>query len=177
MMLHSMHASRRRNRRAAVVVETAVIAILVLFIAFAFIEISRAVMVEAVLTNAARAGARAGSLSVGNYGDILNAVGQVVQDSHGIAMRDQNGNVQTPSAWAQDHTQVSINMTNCKLAEPSCTSIPVPGSAQFDSTVQRGVEIQVRVSVPYSEVAWLPGTFWLAPGLVLSGTAVVNREP
>jgi hypothetical protein len=159
-----LQKKRRRRVRGAVVAETAVVSVLVMLLAFAFLEISRAAMVSAVLFNAARAGARAGSLSVGNYADIEQAALQVVRASHLFRLPTDDGGPPFPSPLPGTMT-VSIDGTL------------VDGPAAFDGLVQRGTAIEVRIEVPYASVAWLPGVFWLAPDLVLWGSATAYREP
>ena len=55
-------ASNRKTRRAAAVVEFAVVAPVLFLLVFGMIEFGRMVMVQQVLTNASREGARVGIL-------------------------------------------------------------------------------------------------------------------
>ena len=64
----------RRKRRGAAVVEFAVIAPLFFLLVFGMIEFGRMVMVQQVLTNAAREGARIGVLDGSSTSDVTTAV-------------------------------------------------------------------------------------------------------
>src|SRR5687767_15081283 len=64
----------RRNRRGAAVVEFAMVAPLLFLLIFGLIEFGRVVMVQQVLTNGAREGARVGVLDDATKTDVQNTV-------------------------------------------------------------------------------------------------------
>ena len=64
----------RRNRRGAAVVEFAVVAPLFFLLVFGMIEFGRMVMVQQVITNASREGARVAVLDGATTGEVATAV-------------------------------------------------------------------------------------------------------
>jgi Flp pilus assembly protein TadG len=66
--------SRRRARRGASAVEFAVVAPVFFLLVFGMIEYGRMVMVQQVLTNASREGARVGIVDNATYNDVQSAV-------------------------------------------------------------------------------------------------------
>ncbi len=64
----------RRNRRGAAVVEFAIVAPVFFLLVFGMVEYGRMVMVQQVITNAAREGARVGVLDGAAYTDVQTAV-------------------------------------------------------------------------------------------------------
>jgi Flp pilus assembly protein TadG len=66
--------SCRRNRRGAAAVEFAIVAPVFFILVFGMIEYGRMVMVQQVITNAAREGARVGVLDGSAYADVQTAV-------------------------------------------------------------------------------------------------------
>jgi len=64
----------RRNRRGAAVVEFAVVAPILFLLVFGMIEYGRLVMVQQMLTNASREGARVGVLDGSTTADVENIV-------------------------------------------------------------------------------------------------------
>jgi Flp pilus assembly protein TadG len=67
-----MKPNQRRSGAAAL--EFAIVSTLLFTIFLAMIEVSRALMTLAAVSNAARAGARAGAVPTGSYGAVCNAV-------------------------------------------------------------------------------------------------------
>ncbi len=68
--------SYRKKRRGAAAVEFAVVAPVFLLLVFGMIEYGRMVMVQQVITNASREGARAGVLDGSSNADVLGVVNQ-----------------------------------------------------------------------------------------------------
>ena len=71
----------RRRRRGATVVEFAVVAPLLFLFIFAMIEFGRLVMVEQILTNAAREGARRGILEQSTAAEVETIVSDYLTES------------------------------------------------------------------------------------------------
>ena len=72
--LEKMYRSCRKNRRGAAVVEFAVVAPVFFLLIFGMIEYGRMVMVQQVLTNASREGARVGILDGSTGSDVSTTV-------------------------------------------------------------------------------------------------------
>src|SRR5207237_1025419 len=68
----------RSSRSGVVAMEFAIVASLLFTLLLGMIEFGRAMMVLNVVSNAARAGARAGALSSGNYTSATSAAGAVL---------------------------------------------------------------------------------------------------
>ena len=73
-LLGKLFRSRRTKRRGAAVVEFAVVAPVFFLLIFGMIEYGRLVMVQQVLTNASREGARVGVLDGSTKSDVTTAV-------------------------------------------------------------------------------------------------------
>ena len=132
--------SYRRNRRAAAAVEFAVVAPVFFLLIFGMIEYGRMVMVQQVITNASREGARLAVLDGATFDEIEDQVEEYL-------------------------TSASIDPTNAVvevLPDP-------PTGAAF------GEPITVTVSIPFSEVSWLPSPMYLG-GKTLTANTVMRRE-
>ena len=125
----------KRNGVAAV--EFAVVAPVFFLLVIGFIELGRAMMVQQVLTNASRVGARNATM--------LNSTEQGVID--------------TVSDYAEN---VSIPGTTV-----TCSPSPAVAAA--------GDQMTVTVSVPFSEVTWMPAPWFLGEA-TLSATSVMSKE-
>ncbi|REJ67277.1 MAG: pilus assembly protein [Planctomycetota bacterium] len=128
----------RRKRTGAAAVEFALVAPVFFLMVLGMIEIGRAVMVQQVITNASREGARRAVLDGATAADVQNFV--------------------------------NTYLTNASL--PSGTiSFPQgnPENAGFGSPVE------VRVSIPFSQVSWLPSPMYLG-GENLEASTVMRRE-
>ncbi|TWT78160.1 TadE-like protein [Posidoniimonas polymericola] len=129
--------SRDNQRRGVAAVEFALIAPLFFMLLLGSIELSRGFMVQQVLTNASRVGAReAITLSATQSG----VQSEVTSYCSGMGV---------------DNTVVTIT--------------PSP------STARAGDEMSVTVSVPYSDITWLPAPQFLA-GQTLTATSVMRKE-
>jgi len=115
---------RRRNRRGATVVEFAVVSPLLFLLILAMFEFGRLMMVEQILTNAAREGARRGILEQTTAEDV--------------------------------HTIVTNYLTNTSISGATVAVSP----SDFRQ-VGFGDPVTVTVSVPFDQVTWLPGAWFL----------------
>ena len=130
--------SYRKKRKGAAVVEFAIVAPVFFLMIFGMIEYGRMVMVQQVLTNASREGAR-----------------QAVLDG---------------STTTQVSTVVTDYLTSSSITGATVTVTPdPPGNAAF------GDPVTVTVSVPFSQVSWLPSPMFLG-GTTMSATTVMRRE-
>ena len=130
--------SYRKKRKGAAVVEFAIVAPVFFLMIFGMIEYGRMVMVQQVLTNASREGAR-----------------QAVLDG---------------STTTQVSTVVTDYLSSSSITGATVTVTPdPPGNAAF------GDPVTVTVSVPFSQVSWLPSPMFLG-GTTMSATTVMRRE-
>jgi len=136
-----------RQRRGAAAVEFAFVAPVFFILVFGMIEFGRMVMVQQVLTNASREGARKAVLDGSTTADVQNTVV--------TNMADANITI--------DNTNITINPTN-------------PATANY------GDPITVTVSVPFSQVSWLPAPMLLSflptgqTDITLTAATVMRRE-
>jgi Flp pilus assembly protein TadG len=138
----------RKNRRGAAAVEFAIVAPIFFLLVFGMIEYGRMIMVQQVITNAAREGARTAVLD-----------GATITGSSGVdAVVD---NYLTSAKISTSATTIGVTVNNVSTTDLSTTS---PGDA-----------IGVTVSIPFKNVSWLPSPLYLG-STTLSATAVMSRE-
>jgi Flp pilus assembly protein TadG len=136
--LEKLCRSCRKNRGGATVVEFAIVAPILVLLVFGMIEFGRMVMVQQVLTNAAREGARVGVLDSSTVTDV--------------------------------QTTVNTYLTGGGVSGATVTVTPNPlSSAGY------GAPVTVTVSVPFSQVSWLPSPMFLKT-TSLSASTVMRRE-
>ena len=156
MRRSAVHRSQRR--RGAAVVEMALIVPWVFLFIFGMIEVSRAIMVQQTVVNAAREGARAASLAT-TYSDTNGAV---YVDN---LVRDFLKRGAVPAATANDPAKVPVTINP-----------PLPAIG----TSMTGTPMTVTVTINnYSDVSWLPGNFPLLGALTsaqISESVTRNRE-
>jgi len=128
----------RRKRRATAAVEFAVVAPVFLLLVFGMIEYGRMVMVQQIITNASREGARTAVLD----GSTTSSV----------------------------QTAVNNYLTAGSISGATVTVNPNP-----PSNAQYGDPVTVTVSVPFSQVSWLPSPMYLG-GTTLTSQTVMRRE-
>jgi len=136
----------RRNRRGAAAVEFAVVAPLFFLLVFGMIEFGRMVMIQQILTNASREGARVAVLDGATESEVLDAV-----DAYMLTASVQG--VQTDLIAIDDQS----------------------GAEKDFALADYGDAIRVSVSVPFDQVSWLPSPMFLG-GNTLSATTVMRRE-
>jgi hypothetical protein len=130
--------SYRRYRRAAAAVEFAVVAPVFFLLILGMVEYGRMVMVQQVITNASREGAR-----------------QAVLDG---------------ATTAEVQSAVTGYLTSGSISGATITVTPnPPTNAEF------GDPVTVAVSIPFSQVSWLPSPMYLG-GKTLRATTVMRRE-
>jgi Flp pilus assembly protein TadG len=128
----------RRKRRAAAAVEFAIVAPLFFLLVFGLIEYGRMVMVQQIITNASREGARSAVLDGATTSGVQAAV-------------------------------------NNYLTSGSISGATVAVNPNPPTSAQYGDPVTVTVSVPFSQVSWLPSPMYLG-GKTLSSTTVMRRE-
>jgi Flp pilus assembly protein TadG len=141
-----------RKRSAAAALEFAIVSTLLFTIFLGMIEVSRALMTLAAVSNAARAGARAGAVPTGSYTAVCDAVNASLSGA-GINV-------------AGNPTTVTIN------------DVGVGDDNSFKAQATPGSSVAVQVRIPYSAVSWLPAgsTFFLSPNQQLVETVVMRKE-
>jgi Flp pilus assembly protein TadG len=130
----------RKKRRGAAVVEFAIVAPVFFLLVFGMIEYGRMVMVQQILTNASREGAR-------------------------VAVLDGATSTSVETAVTNYLTNASITGADVDINPPD------PASAGY------GQGITVTVSVPFSQVSWLPVPMF--PGndsMTLTAVSIMRRE-
>lgn len=136
-----------RKRRGAAAVEFALVAPLFFLLVFGMLEFGRMVMVQQILTNASREGARKAVLDGSTATDVNNTVIGYMNDAN-ITVTAGN---------------IVINPTN-------------PATASY------GDPVTVTVSVPFSQVSWLPASILLdflpagQTDITLTAKTVMRRE-
>jgi len=128
----------RRKRAGAAAVEFALVAPVFLLLVLGMIEIGRAVMVQQVLTNASREGARRAVLD---------------------------------GATA---TEVNSFVTNY-LTNASVSGATVTFPQGNPEAAGYGAPVEVKVSVPFGQVTWVPAPMYLG-GQTLSASTIMRRE-
>jgi Flp pilus assembly protein TadG len=147
--VYQMCRRRRRvcqRRLGAAAVEFAIVAPIFFLMILGMLELGRAVMVQQVITNASREGARIavldGSLATGT------------DDEPGVT--DSIANYLTSANIDPDSVTITIDPAT-------------PSSASY------GAPVTVTISVPFSEVSWLPTPKYLG-NKTLSSATVMRRE-
>ncbi len=130
----------RRKRVGTAAVEFAIVAPVFFLMVFGMIEYGRMVMVQQIITNASREGARKAVLDGSTTADVQNTV---VNYMAGGGITIANSNV---------------------------TVSPNP-----PSSAASGDPVSVSVSIPFSQVSWLPSPMFLGTRSMLS-TTVMRRE-
>lgn len=151
-----MRLPPHRQRSGAAAVEFAVIALPLFMLILGMMEVSRAMMVTEILNHAARAGARAGTLSAGNYTSISAAATGAVGPA-GVAAADI-----TTTAW---------------ITPPAGSQgSAITSNGSWPSSVATQSTISVSVTVPYYKVSWVRVLWPVTANPTLIGTASMPRE-
>lgn len=141
----------RRKRRGVAAVEFAVIAPLFFMLLFGMIEFGRMIMVQQLLTQASREGARQAVLDGATSAQVEQAVEEYL------------ASVSIPG------TAASIAAYAGKPADKAGTGTPdVSGAA-------RGQAVTVEISIPYREASWLPAPWFLGQA-VIKAAATMRHE-
>jgi Flp pilus assembly protein TadG len=130
----------RGKRFGAAAVEFAIVAPLFFLLVFGMVEFGRMVMIQQVITNASREGARKAVLDGASSSSVKSAVVTYMA----------NGGV----------TIATSNVT----IDPS-----------DPTTAAAGSPVTVTVSVPFSQVSWLPSPMFLG-GRQMTASTVMRRE-
>jgi hypothetical protein len=132
------YRSYRKFRLGAATVEFAVVVPVFFILVFGMIEFGRMVMVQQVITNASREGARQAVLDGATTAEVTTAV-------------------------------------NSYLSSGSISGATITVSPNPPTNAAFGDPVSVTVSIPFSQVSWLPSPMFLG-GRVLTATTVMRRE-
>lgn len=135
----------RSKRKGVAAVEFAVVAPLFFLLVFGMIEFGRAVMVQQIITNASREGARLAVLDGSTSSEVKTAVVNYMQ-------------------------KAAITITADKV------TVKAKGVEAEPSTAGYGDPVTVNVSIPFSQVSWLPTPWFIGSGTSLSAETVMRRE-
>jgi Flp pilus assembly protein TadG len=138
--LHQPGRSGRGKRRGAAAVEFALVAPLFFLLIFGMVEFGRMVMIQQVITNASREGARKAVLDGATSASVKSAV---------VTYMANGG--------------VTISTSNVTLSPTD------PASAEA------GDPITVTISIPFTQVSWLPSPMFLGNRQMFAST-VMRRE-
>jgi Flp pilus assembly protein TadG len=130
----------RGKRLGAAAVEFAIVAPLFFLLVFGMIEFGRMVMIQQVITNASREGARKAVLDGASSSNVKSSVVTYMANG-GVTIATSN---------------VTINPTD-------------------PTTAAAGSPVTVTVSVPFSQVSWLPSPMFLG-GRQMTASTVMRRE-
>ena len=122
---------RRSDRRGASVVEFAVVAPVFIVLVFGMIEFGRMIMVQQLLTNAAREGARTAVIGDSNTNQVKSIVENYLDDT----------------SVDKDAITVAIYVNGSEEIDPT--------------EAATGSPIKIEVSVPLDDVGWLPAPWFL----------------
>jgi len=104
-----IRSARRRERRGAITVEMAFVAPIFFMFVLGVIEMTRAMMVETLLTNAAHLGCRAGTLDGSQQSDVTTAVNNYLS-AGGISGASTSVSPDPPSSATYGQT-VTVTVT------------------------------------------------------------------
>jgi Flp pilus assembly protein TadG len=138
----------RRFRQGAAVVEFAVVAPVFFLLVIGMIEFGRAIMVQQVMTNASREGARVGVL------DSATPTASLVKQT--VVDYCVNGGLPTVT-------------TSCVSIDAGAAHSGEPTAAGY------GESVKVTVQVPYNSVTWIPAP-WFLKDKTLQASTVMRRE-
>jgi hypothetical protein len=143
-----------RKRRGAAAVEFALVAPLFFLLVFGMLEFGRMVMVQQILTNASREGARKAVLDGATLKDVTDTVTGYMNDANIAITLDK----------------ITFTKNNVPSTDPT------GGNSTY------GDSIGVQVSVPFSQVSWLPASILLdflpagQTDITLTAKTVMRRE-
>jgi Flp pilus assembly protein TadG len=165
----------RRARAAKAVVEFAFIAPLLALLLTGVVEMGRAILVRQTLNDAVRKACRTGALPNRSNAQILQEVNDILSDnSVGLTavLGAPNG-----SGATVDGSGNPIDTTTSAVVTISVNGSPFDASGNMAdaANARKGDQISVKVSVPFSKVAWIP-PIWLGGKTVETETLAMQRQ-
>jgi len=137
----------RKHRRGASAVEFAVVAPVFFLMIFGMIEFGRMVMVQQVITNASREGARLAVLDGTSNADVKTAVSDYL----------------TPARVSGASVRVFVD-------EDDGSEDVEPNTADY------GDSVGVVVTIAFSQVSWLPSPMIIGGATELTASTIMRRE-
>jgi Flp pilus assembly protein TadG len=150
-----IRGSHHIGRRGAAAVEMALVLPLFLLVVFGIVEFGRAFMVEHLLANAARVGARKAIVNGSTNSEIEQTIMGFCSQSMGVD---------------QDAVTVTVAVESASENDDDDES----GSGSSLSNATMGDMCTITVSVPFDEVSFLPGSF--LGGAQLRSTCAMEHE-
>lgn len=155
--------SQGRKRRGVAVVEFAVIAPLFWILIVGMFEVSRALMVKEILTDAARKSCRTAILPGASWNDVANgAAGSEIYD---IMVTDNGFN------WANVTPTIVVTDTS-----GNATTLTTGDPYNVLQNASWGYTISVKVSIPASATSWGPGYLFIPATEIESESMVMMRQ-
>ncbi len=136
----------RRDRAGTTVVEFAIIAPLFLLLLFGILEFGRVVMVQQLITNASREGAR---MAVVTSPD-------------------------DPAALSVVQSEIASRLADVAGVQPGDLQVNITRHAPVNTTV--GGRVEVDVSVPFDKVSWLNVPMFPMTPQTLTAKSVMRQE-
>ena len=139
-----------QDRRGAALVEMALVFPIFLTVLLGIVEFGRAMMVGQLITNASREGARLGVINGNSNADVQSHVLDFLTETLGVGEEDLS---------------VTITVT------------PAPGNDTIGNEVSNAQQrdlVTVRVTVPFSKVSYITGSY--LEGKSLTGESSMRHE-
>jgi Flp pilus assembly protein TadG len=149
------------SRRAAATVEFAFVAVFLMLMVVGMVELGRAMMVKAILTDAARKGASTAITANKTYTNIQNDVDDILATDN-----------QLPATLANGKATLTVSVATWNAATLTYGSDVVVNSGTF--APKQYDKVTVKVSVNSSDVTWLFHNYM--NGTVESETVVMMRQ-
>lgn len=149
------------SRRAAAVVEFALVAVFLGLVVGGMVELARAMMIKGILTDASRKGASTAVSANKAYSDIQNDVDDILATDN-----------QLPATLANGKATLTVTVASWNASTQTYGPDTVVTSSTF--APNQYDKISVKVSVPASAVTWLSLTY--TNGLMESETVVMMKQ-
>jgi Flp pilus assembly protein TadG len=148
--MNKRRPNQSQSRRGAALVELAMVLPIFVTVTLGIVEFGRAMMVAQLVTNAAREGARLGSLDGTTNSEVEQTIREFLEQATGIA---------------PGHVDVVITVV------PAAGN-PNPNNQIVNARVRD--QVNVRVEVPFNKVSFLDGNYLEGKNLV--GSATMRHE-
>jgi Flp pilus assembly protein TadG len=165
----------RRARGAKAAVEFAFVAPLLALLLTGVVEMGRAILVRQTLNDTVRKACRTGALPGRSNAQILAEVNDILSDNS-IGLTAVVG-AQNSSGATVDSSGNAIDTTTTAVVTVSVngSSFDTSGNMVDAANAKKGDQISVKVSVPFSKVAWIQ-PIWLGGKTVETETLVMQRQ-
>jgi Flp pilus assembly protein TadG len=151
------------RRRALAAVEVAVFAPLFWVLIVGMFEVSRAILVKEILTDAARKACRTAILPGAGWNDVAN--GAAGSELYDIMVTDNGFN------WSDVTATIVVTDTS-----GNSTTLTTGDTNNVLQTASWGYKISVKVAIPASATTWGPGTVFIGSAALESEYVVMMRQ-